>query len=262
MRWIRGIGWCAFALLTVAIGLQFLLACEFRLLGFERNACVTPADFTAHRTAFQEHESLLRQVHTAELQIAEKPLCTPVDPVRPPDASQKRAYDRGAKRGKLEVFLDWNTLDDVDLSVQCPGGLISSIGGKPGPGVCGDGKLDLDANGNLRNNVVPNPVEHIVWQEDIPSGEYVFQAGLFKPKESGLERNIPFRMRIRFGDDERVCTGAIPSYPRSQNRRSASGNFLHSKRLALRWAYGQPLPECNWEYNDVTFCAPGECNKE
>lgn len=262
MRWIGSIGWCAFALLTVAIGLQFLLACDFRLFGFERNACVARATANVLGDALRQQETLLRQIHNAEMRIAEKPVCTPVEEPRPPDAIQKRAYDRGAKQGKLEVFLDWNTLDDMDLSIRCPGGTIGGVSGKSGPGICGDGKLDLDANRDLRVNVVPNPVEHIVWQDDIPAGEYVFGATIFKAKDSKREVHVPFRMRIRLDENERICSGTVPYYPKDQNRTAPSGKIISGQRLLLRWTYGQPLPECNWESVTSTYCGPRECDKD
>lgn len=260
MRWIRSIGWSVFAVLTVVIAMDFLWACNFRLLGFARNTCVSSAPIGSMSGLQREQDALMRQIHLAELKIAEKPVCVPVEEPRPPDPSQKRAYDRGAKQGKLEVFADWSTADDVDLSVQCPGGTVGGVAGKPGPGICGDGKLDLDANRNLLVNVVPNPVEHIVWQNDIPAGDYVFGITLFKTKNN-RELHLPVRLRIRIDDEERVCTGIVPYYPQSQNRLNAAGRIIAGQKLLLRWTYGQPLPECNWEYSETTYCGPGQCNK-
>jgi hypothetical protein len=254
MRWMIAFGWSVFALLTAVIGLQFLLACDFHFLGFERKTCLPRESNDGLRMALERQEALLREVHAAELRIAAKPVCLPVAEVKPPDAIQKRAYDRGAKQGKLEVFLDWNTLDDMDLSIGCPGGVIGGLKGKPGPGVCGDGKLDLDANRDLRINVASTPVEHIVWQDDIPAGDYSFEVYMFKAKDGTRELNVPFRLRIRLDDEERVCSSTIPHYPMSQKRTSSSGRILAGKNLSLRWTYGQPLPECNWTSVDQTYC--------
>jgi hypothetical protein len=262
MRWIGRLGWFVFTLLIVAIGLQFLFACDFRLFGFERNACVARAGSDAMRTQLLQRETLLREIHVAELGIAAKPVCTPAVPVRPPDPTQKRAYDRGAKPGQLEVFLSWETPDDVDLLVRCPGGKIGGgAGSSQGPGVCGDGRLDLDANRDLRENVVPNPVEHIVWKDDIPAGNYTFVAGVFKMKNPNREASVPFTMRIRYGEEERVCTGAIPHYPKSQNRRDLAGKIIGGQIFKLDWTYGQPLPDCTWKIEDVVYCGPHECDK-
>ena len=59
-----------------------------------------------------------------------------------------KSLKRGGREGKVEVFLTWSTLDDLDLQVSCPGG--GEIGGQRGrPGSCGEAKLDVDANRNL-----------------------------------------------------------------------------------------------------------------
>jgi hypothetical protein len=260
MRSVSVIGWIVFALLIIAIGWQFLFACDFRLLGFERNACPV-SQIGAERSDTLQQEALMREIHAAELVIAEKLVCLPEKITERAEQVIRDAYDRGAKQGKLEAFLDWSTPDDLDLSVFCPGGHVGGVNSKPGPGVCGDGKLDLDANRNLVTNVVPNPVEHVAWQTDIPPGEYSFRAAVFKTSNPAIGSKIPFRLRIRFDGQERVCEGEIPFYPRSEGRMASSGKLLHSQDFSLRWRFGGPLPQCNWQVGETTYCDPGECDK-
>ena len=127
------------------------------------------------------------------MDLARKPVCEKPKPKEEFIRLQEKAYKRGAVSGQLEVFLAWHTLDDVDLEIDCPGGRITGVGGAFGPGICGDGKLDLDANRDLTVNIQHDPVEHISWREAPPTGEYRFPAHIYKAKNGERPHEHPVR---------------------------------------------------------------------
>ena len=175
MRGLTPAAWTLFAAILIALGGQFLFACGFGLGGFFWNACPVPVDRVAGdgggaRRIFAAANPRRRNGHRPQARL-EKP-----KPKEEFIRLQEKAYKRGAASGKLEVFLAWHTLDDVDLEIECPGGLISGLNGNFGPGICGSGKLDLDANRDLTVNIQRDPVEHIAWSDEPPAGEYPLQS--------------------------------------------------------------------------------------
>lgn len=261
MRWLVGVGWVFFALILILMGQQFLFACGFHLASFTWNACPADVNTSPLIEEAERGETLQRQVHAAEMTLAQKPACD-TTPERKPesDKTKKTAYDRGAAPGRLEVLLAWHTLDDVDLEIVCPGGQIGGQSGRPGPGVCGDGKLDLDANRNLTENIQTEPVEHVVWRDNIPDGEYRFMALIFKVKDPTHEQTIPFEMTVSLDGEQKKCSSSLNWFPRWQNINSAGGGTLATKVAILTWRAGAPLPECNWTWQDAIYCNGG-CEK-
>jgi hypothetical protein len=94
------------------------------------------------------------------------------------------------KRGRLEVPLWWSTTDDLDLVIGCPpAGMLdpfklTSVRARRttgttflgrimgmGPGLCGDGIIDVDAN-RKRLHPINKPAQHAVWVRSAPMGDY------------------------------------------------------------------------------------------
>ncbi|WP_294532289.1 hypothetical protein [uncultured Rhodoblastus sp.] len=262
MRGLIGGAWAIFALILLVLGGQFLFACGFGLGGWIWNACPMKVDIARLALEAEKAEMLQRQIHVAELDVARKPICEPPKPKEEFIRLRERTYKRGATSGKLEVFLAWHTLDDVDLVITCPGGRLGGAGGSFGPGVCGDGKLDVDANRNLIMNIQHDPVEHIVWHDDPPAGNYLFSAQIYKAMDGPRQKNIPFEMTMSLDGEQKKCTGTLEWIPRSLGVRTPNGGILHSRSAFLRWKTGDPLPNCNWESEDLIYCdTPNGCSK-
>jgi hypothetical protein len=262
MRGLTSAAWALFALILIALGGQFLFACGFGLGGFFWNACPAAADAVPLVLEAERGEMLQRQIHVAELDIARKPICEKSKPSEEFIRLQKKTYERGAASGKLEVFLNWHTLDDVDLEIECSGGLISGVNHNFGPGICASGKLDLDANRDLTINIQRDPVEHISWSDEPPAGEYRFRAHVYKAKDAGRPSNIPFEMTISLDGEQRKCSGTLEWIPRSLGVRAPNGGTLATRIAFLRWKSGDPLPNCEWQFLDSIYCEPpNTCSK-
>lgn len=269
--------WLLFAALVIAGGDLVLRACGTgpALLGYIRDYCPAPPDHSFAREV-AEGQSLRRQVHVAELQVAEQPPCpapnptptaTPpapapapaVEPAPPPEvpaapertpeskAMDERVEERGGKEGKLQFTLVWNTRDDLDLNVNCPGGRISSSSDERGPGICGDGIKDIDANRNLVENVSSTPVENVVWASEYPEGEYKIEVIEYKAQPRGGAGNtVPFTLRMRLGDEERECRGTVSQLPENQIV-ERHGSTKSGTAQVITWHSGEPLPSCDFE---------------
>ena len=266
--------WLVFVALVIAGGDLVLRACGiWPVLGFVRNYCPASLNRSFVRDVV-EGESLRRQVHVAELRLAEQPPCPPPTslaptPVAPPPAApappaarepspeskaiDERVEEGGGKKGQLQFTLAWNTLDDLDLNVTCPGGQISSISGERGPGVCGDGVKDIDANRNLVENVSSTPVENVVWPADFPDGNYRLEVIEYKAAaQDGAGNTVPFTLRMRLGDEERECQGEVTQLAR-EGMVERNGVTITGTEQLITWRTGEPLPQCDFtEGNTVS----------
>lgn len=103
--------------------------------------------------------------------------------------------------GLCRINLKWNTADDLDLHLVLPGGDIDSdkdiyyshMRTEYNGGVC---FLDHDA---IPNNAGENPQENIVWNQNLPDGEYKVKVKLYN-KKSNLY-SIPFSITAFAGKD-------------------------------------------------------------
>ena len=127
----------------------------------------------------------------------------PKFPFRP--SMPKFPWDRRSAREASSRSLWWHTKDDLDLMIKCPVGLKGSNSHTKGPGICGDGILDHDANRKLVNPV-SDPVEHIVWQRIIPDGQYEVWV---KPSYSFRPATIKYEVRVEFDGEQRICSGEV-----------------------------------------------------
>jgi hypothetical protein len=168
---------------------------------------------------------------------------------QPPQSEASRQMDeqlgqRGGHSGKLQVTLSWHTLDDLDLNVFCPGGMLGGNRDVRGPGVCGDGVKDVDSNRNLKENVSSNPVENIVWQDDVPRGNYKFEILPYMAKDGRHTSRIPFDIRFRIDGKEKICHGIATH---GEGGESTIADYIY-------WNYGDPLPDCNFKEIETRPC--------
>jgi hypothetical protein len=167
---------------------------------------------------------------------------------QPPRTEASRQMDErlgNGHSGKLQVTLSWHTLDDLDLNVYCPGGVLGGMQNVRGPGVCGDGVKDVDSNRNLKENVSSNPVENVVWQTDIPNGSYKFEILPYLAVDDNRNVNVPFDLRFRIDGKETVCHGTV-----RHNSRALGGGISEN----IIWNYGDSLPQCNFQERTLSRC--------
>jgi hypothetical protein len=135
----------------------------------------------------------------------------PAPPQQPPGGSDAdRARREGAREGRVQVILGWDTRDDLDLSIVCPDGTVISYMQRRG---CG-GTLDVDRNvGNQRSRT---PVENVFFDNPMP-GDYQVRVHQY----DNVDRpQTPYRVTIRIaGQPDRVIEGvARPGPPRVVDR--------------------------------------------
>lgn len=147
-----------------------------RNLETRRNAC------TVRREPPREHEAK----RLPQPPVANPPVPPPVDRVPPPMI------------GAMNVILSWDTDDDLDLHVICPGGARIYHAATHG---CG-GELNIDQN-RSDNNISAHPVENITWSTP-PAGEYKVEVDRYKIRSS-TGRDTDFTVELRI-NGERVET--------------------------------------------------------
>lgn len=257
--------WTVFALLVLLGAGEFLFACSLEIGRHAWSYCPAPIDRATSFAEAERGERLQRLVHAAEMTLAEKPPCVAQSP--PQTESEEfhreeyKSLKRGGHEGKVEVFLTWNTLDDLDLEVSCAGG--GQIGGQRGrPGSCGEAKLDVDANRNLKKNVTNMPEEHVVWASSIPDGQFKVEAFIFKVVNSNVRQTVPFVMTFKIDDKVKKCSGEVTMFPQSEGLKTSNGKPLSARDPYMTWTPGEGLPtSCEWQTDEGYWCEPGECAK-
>ncbi|HWL71307.1 MAG TPA: hypothetical protein VNS22_23415 [Geminicoccus sp.] len=191
----------------------------------------------------REGEDLERQLHALQQQVAALPRCEPIPggpapaaaqaprqsrPVEPaiglspepqPQGSEQErrsqitrldqaVAEAGGTVGPVTVTLQWQAACDLDLRVYCPNGTMVDfqLEGQPQQR-CGRARLDVDAN-VADDALSANPIENVSWPEQPPPGRYRIEVHNFKsrPPNSGP---VPFVLRVRVGEDERLIEGSI-----------------------------------------------------
>jgi hypothetical protein len=260
--------WAAASLVLGANGLILLLACDFNvpsILGQGRRFCPVPVETGALAHELARKNQLETRMHEAELRLARVPRCADGNDAAPPapqgpatlpspqgpTTPQRSEGPNGPRigaRGKLEITLWWHTVDDLDLRVVCPGGMISpSSSHTTGPGICGDGVHDVEANRNMIDPV-NDPAEHIVWKRDIPEGSYKV---LVVPKSTLRSTPIDYKVRVDLDGASRVCSGQV-----RWDAEAGNGNA----QVPLEFNPTAALPACQSSNVSMHKCAPDEPN--
>jgi hypothetical protein len=268
MRLVTILLWTAFGLMLAASGVLLLYACDLKHPSFLSTAqrfCPVPVDTSGRDRAVTKRGELQSRIHDAEIKIARVASCAPGPapsaspiPARPapqPSASPQpspspRAQNNDpgptvGRRGKLEITLWWNTKDDLDLTVRCPGGMLSPNAGQHGPGVCGDGVHDVDANQKMVSPVT-DPKEHVPWSAP-PDGPYKVEVKAYKTDHTDP---IDYSVRIQLDDEVRICSGKVQWDGRA-------GVGYYQSPIAFRPEH--PLPQCEYENMPETLCTGSGC---
>jgi hypothetical protein len=209
-RWPAALLWVLFAVLVGFAYYMLLPACGLNLpfLSHLSDQCrfAGRSDLAAERA---KTASLRDAIAAAELAVAEtRGACAAQKDSRletPPsvkDAEQRVQQANVSSEGKFEITLVWNGREDLDLHVFCADGHIF-YGSRTG---CG-GTLDIDRN-SKKSEAIESPVEHVVWQDDPPPGDYRVEVVLFDRFELP-PRTIPFNVIIRDSTGQREYKGQI-----------------------------------------------------
>jgi hypothetical protein len=242
--WWIGLTWSAFALLLFASGGLLLLGCGINILPGHRY-CPIPVDRSNLEREIATREALQQKIHDAEIHLAR------IAPCADPPAPQRRAQTGPivGKSGRMQVTLWWHSTDDIDLYLECnpPGKEMSPQNAATrGPGLCGDGILDVDANRNMASPTT-SPAEHIYWKENIPAASYTVKVRPFKTN-SGAK--IPYSVRVEFDGEEKICSGDV-----AWDGSSRTGHA----QIAIVFRPSHPLPDCALEVQAMRIpCPPGQ----
>lgn len=252
--------WAVVAVCLLTGGVLLLVGCDFAIPSFlnGRGAfCPKRIDPSVLEREQSRRQDLLGKVHEAELRLASMPDCPPAAPPQPdpppvpppPPANSKP--DEGPKvgaRGKLEVTLWWETTDDLDLWVFCPGGAIKPDDGAKGPGICGDGYHDADAN-YKRINPTSDPKEHVYWNANIPTGTY---KAYVRPFNTANGSPIPYHVRVDFDGESKICPGQV-----YWDSNAGAG----SAQYAIEFQPAHPLSDCKLVDDSLSLCTKDACRK-
>ena len=107
---------------------------------------------------------------------------------------ETRLNEIGGKTSKLMVSLIWNTREDLDLKVTCPGQkYVNHANRDVEKNNCGT--LDIDANvASKSNEITRRPIENILLKET--EGFFEIQVKSIKNKES-LNSGTPFKVHVK-----------------------------------------------------------------
>ncbi|AZO32414.1 hypothetical protein [Mesorhizobium sp. M1B.F.Ca.ET.045.04.1.1] len=256
--WLTGsLLWLIPVALAGAIAWLLLPACgvalPFGLTAFGKGGGAYCALVAPQPTVDQA--SLRTQELMAEAAVLEEQLRRHLNSCVPPPKSDlskdmdKKVNGGGGKTGKLQVTLSWHTLDDLDLNSFCPGGKLGGNQSVKGPS-CGDGMKDIDSNKNLTENVRSDPVENLVWKENIAPGSYKFEVLAYVTTVGDRDVTVPFDLRFRLDGQEVICPGTVTHYK--------NGGGIGQ---ALFWNSGDPLPSCNLIPQKLSSCSANSCKR-
>jgi hypothetical protein len=185
--WWSGLGWLLFTLLAIVIGWLLLKYCAIGLPSFIAINDRPLLDYCSRSGGDGDIASLRRRIDELDELIRQRQrACTverpPQRPVTPPGSSTGRVEEQGGRIGAVNVILTWDTSDDLDLQVSCPGGnprinYSTKIN-------CG-GKLDVDRNAGPGSMAV-RPVVNIVWEAGAaPRGKFTVEVQRYQSRQAG-----------------------------------------------------------------------------
>ena len=119
---------------------------------------------------------------------------------------ETRLNEKGGKTSKLMVSLIWNTREDLDLKVTCPGQkYVNHANRDVEKNNCGT--LDIDANvASKSNKITKRPIENILLKET--EGYFEIQVKSIKNKES-LNSGTPFKVHVKSDQNNTIFEDKI-----------------------------------------------------
>jgi hypothetical protein len=187
--------------------------------------CVIAPDHIGRVNELREAEArearLRQEIARVALELGNRrtacpaPPAPPAQPATPPPAPQqraeptppapspdvRRAQERGARTGALQIILAWEDLNDLDLHVICPRGETIDYTNRR---ACG-GELDTDAN--FQPPLTTTPVENIAFARAPANGTYRIAVSHVPGPGPA---SSPFRVTIRQeGRPDRVINGRV-----------------------------------------------------
>ncbi|WP_341213458.1 hypothetical protein [uncultured Limimaricola sp.] len=186
----------ALLLLGLLAGVIYLLLRSCILPGWGLGTCSTAVPPIAADRAALEH-----RIAGLERDLSERGAAC-----APRDEFAERLDRESAISGEAEIALIWNSTADLDLHVTCPAGDSINFQSRESA-VCG-GRLDVDMNVGGRR--VPDPVEHVYFEEVSP-GTYDIAVMLYDAADDATH---PFQLRVTSGDRTEEFAGEVsPAAP-------------------------------------------------
>jgi len=150
------------------------------------NMCENPAP---------THTLLLEMIAQLENDILDKRLECPITTAPSESAEEtERTLERVTRNegriGAVNIVLEWNSRDDLDLHVYCPGQRHLFYNNQHD---CG-GHHDVDRN-RTALSAVESPVENVVWASgDMVPGDYRVRVNFFKDRTPAAQ--TPFSVKV------------------------------------------------------------------
>jgi hypothetical protein len=254
--------WLAFVALVGAAGWRLLEACSIQVMGetiyaSSSGVCKIPQNPFADLLA--QNDALVGALRSEQVSLLSRPYCSVArpQPQTPPAQGltdgEERARQQGADfEGLVGVTLEWQSYDDLDLLIDCPGGKKISprredrneLGG------CGDGDRDVDANDSRKPEWTRTdmPTEHIKWHK-MPRGHYRVK---IYPNSVQDSAPIPYKVALRLkGKPVIQCEGTV-WWDGVEGKGAA--------QYAIDFdPYSKRLPQCRYEDSPLHSCK--ECGK-
>lgn len=119
---------------------------------------------------------------------------------------EQRLERENAKRGNYEVSLMWNNKNDLDLHIDTASGDHIDVNNRFSS--C-NGNLCISMNAKTASK---KPIEHIVWEDKPPAGNYVISVDHFAKKRGfGSRDPTKFTVVVNLDGDIRAWNGSISS---------------------------------------------------
>ena len=119
---------------------------------------------------------------------------------------EQRLERENAKRGNYEVSLMWNNKNDLDLHIDTASGDHIDVNNRFSS--C-NGNLCISMNAKTASK---KPIEHIVWEDKPPAGNYVISVDHFAKKRGfGSRDPTKFTVVVNLDGDIRAWNGSINS---------------------------------------------------
>lgn len=238
------LGWGLLTLMTAAILYLTLTACGISGFSF-LNRCPYAYDSSSLAAIAAERTAIENEIGDLQQQIAiEQGQCRPVrvaepalepepepvaepapEPPSEPDEFEERVSQAGGEQGELTITLIWSDTADLDLHVVCP---LGSEVYHRNRRSCG-GYLEIDRNernlsGRPKNPslITVEPVEHVLWENAPPPGDYRVTIRLYAEDPLQPNRQHPFKVKFKAGEREDIREGSL-----SRGRTAMSFNFTY-----------------------------------
>jgi len=115
----------------------------------------------------------------------------------PTDPVERAIQGNDLPRGRVEVTLAWDSLSDLDLHVRCGTQVIFY----QVPKACGGELVSKDLNSN-KENLRPNPIEHVIWDQMPPRARYTVYVNTYAYRGGDGPGRLTYTVRLSYRFDD------------------------------------------------------------